>query len=204
MIARHLIEDNFLSDQEAGELLRLALSQEQAFMRPDLEGAERATQQDHVAGTFHINSCETAEFDVFRDKMKRRFADFCAGTGVAVFDAAHFELAMAVHRDGGFFKRHIDTFSQQNRGHSHRMISAVYYFHRLPKRFSGGQLSLQSMGSDEETLIEPVHNRLVVFPSFSPHEVLAISIPDDRFDDARFSLVCWFHRAPQMKQASAS
>lgn len=204
MIARHIIEDGFLSDQQTSALLSFALSQQQAFMRPDLVGAERATQQDHVAGTFHINSCETAEFDAFRDKMKRQFADFCAGTGVAIFDVAHFELAMAVHRDGGFFKRHIDTFSQQNRGQSDRMISAVYYFHRVPKRFSGGQLSLQSTGSEEEVLIEPVHNRLVVFPSFSPHEVFPIRIPGDRFEDARFSLVCWFHRARPMKQTSSS
>lgn len=195
MIARHIVEDAFLPEAEADLLLRFALGQENAFMRPELVGTSRAAQQEHVSGTFHINDCDTLACEPFRVAMNARFADFCAGTGVPHFEVAHFELAMAVHRDGGFFKRHIDTFSEENRHNSDRMISAVYYFHRLPKRFSGGQLSLQSVSTTEEVLIEPVHNRLIVFPSFAPHEVLTINTPGDRFADARFSLVCWFHRA---------
>ena len=81
---------------------------------------------------------------------------------------------------------------------SQRVISAVYYFYRLPKSFSGGVLRLHSVagGGEEGSFvdIEPTNDTLVFFPSWFPHEVLPVACPSGRFEDSRFTINCWFHR----------
>ena len=65
-----------------------------------------------------------------------------------------------------------------------RVISAVYYFHNLPKGFSGGRLRLFRFGSDpadhddgDNIAIEPIDNSLLVFPSWAQHGVERVSCP---------------------------
>ena len=43
--------------------------------------------------------------------------------------------------------------------------------------------------------IDPVHDSLVFFPSWLPHEVLPVSCPSRRFMDSRFAIHCWFDGA---------
>ena len=74
------------------------------------------------------------------------------------------------------------------------MVSAVYYFHRQPRGFSGGQLAIYPIDAGDAATIEPMHDRLVVFPSFAPHEVLPVTVPGNAFADARFSINCWLRR----------
>jgi SM-20-related protein len=118
--------------------------------------------------------------------------------GSAPFVPTWLELEMVVHGDGAFFARHCDTIMQPNRL-SHRAISAVYYFHRLPKSFSGGVLRLYSVsGSGKEGSfvdIEPTNDSLIFFPSWFPHEVMPVACPSGRFEDSRFAINCWLHRA---------
>ena len=76
--------------------------------------------------------------------------------------------------------------------------SAVYYFHRSPKSFSGGALRLYSFEASEErgtfVDIEPTNDTLVFFPSWFPHEVRPVVCPSGRFEDSRFAINCWVHR----------
>ena len=64
-------------------------------------------------------------------------------------------------------------------------------FTTTPKGFSGGDLRIGSLTSDEVVDIEPEHNKLVIFPSFVPHEVLRIDRPSGRFADSRFAVNLW-------------
>jgi Rps23 Pro-64 3,4-dihydroxylase Tpa1-like proline 4-hydroxylase len=101
-----------------------------------------------------------------------------------------FELELAAHGDGAFFARHFDTLT-----HRRRIISAVYYFHALPKAFSGGVLRLHSMAASgqEGTYIDiaPDRDTLVFFPSMFPHEVLPIKSQSAEFLHSRFAINCW-------------
>lgn len=83
------------------------------------------------------------------------------------------------------------------------MLSAVYYFHALPKGFSGGQLRLFRFGADHTAAqselanhvdLEPVRNSLIAFPSWAYHEVRPVSCPSGDFADFRFALNCWYCR----------
>ena len=104
---------------------------------------------------------------------------------------------------GGFYKRHSDTFS---RGNLARTLSYVYYFHRRPRPFAGGDLLLYD--TDPETRrasdgafsrIEPVHNSLVIFPSHAFHEVTPVECESRDFLDGRFSVNGWVSRYEECK-----
>jgi Rps23 Pro-64 3,4-dihydroxylase Tpa1-like proline 4-hydroxylase len=117
---------------------------------------------------------------------------------VTPFDIHEIELELAAHNDGAHFQLHSDTYASHQPARGDRMLSAVYYFHRAPKRFEGGCLRLHRIGAqpgDEGHDIPPEQNSLVVFPSWGPHEVMRVSCPSGEFADSRFAVNCWVYRA---------
>ena len=101
------------------------------------------------------------------------------------------ELAMTAYLPGGFFDRHLDD----GRHPTTRMVNFVYYFHRQPKRFSGGELLLyDGDGTGAFTLIEPRHNSIVFYPASGIHEVATVHGDSADFGDARFAIHGWLHR----------
>ena len=129
-----------------------------------------------------------------------RVADLCThglgALGIRPFPVAEAQLEMVAHNDGAMFSRHIDTLTEENRpfGASDRIVSLVYYFHRQPKAFSGGELEVFPILGGTSTLIEPLDNRLIAFPSELPHEVLPVSCPSRAFEDSRFAVNVWLGR----------
>jgi SM-20-related protein len=105
-----------------------------------------------------------------------------------------FELELVAHGHGAFFARHFDSLIHRN-----RIISAVYYFHVLPKAFSGGVLRLHSLAAsgEEGTFVDisPGYDTLVFFPSMFSHEVLPVKSPSGEFLHSRFAINCWIRRA---------
>ena len=118
-----------------------------------------------------------------------------AGIGMGAYDFQDIELQIAAHNDGGFFCRHSDTYKGWG---IDRVISGVFYFHRQPCGFSGGKLRLYPLTGAGHIDIAPSHNSLVVFPSFVQHEVLPVACPSRDFMDARFTVNCWFRKAPKI------
>ena len=116
-----------------------------------------------------------------------------AELGMGPYGLHDLELQLAAHNDGALFCRHGDTYKGWG---TDRVISAVYYFHRQPCAFSGGALRLYPLTGEGYVEIEPVHNRLVAFPSFVEHEVIPVSCPSGLFMDSRFAVNCWFRRKP--------
>jgi Rps23 Pro-64 3,4-dihydroxylase Tpa1-like proline 4-hydroxylase len=114
-----------------------------------------------------------------------------------------FELELVAHGDGAFFARHRDPDKNQ-----FRIISVVYYFHALPKIFSGGLLRLHSLagsGRDGTFIdISPDYDTLLFFPSMFPHEVLPVELPSGGFLNSRFAINCWLHRTTAALRLSES
>jgi len=100
--------------------------------------------------------------------------------------------------DGAFFKEHIDTLTGKLDNDKARTISIVYYFFSEPKQFEGGELQINPVefmeGDDEPVILAPINNSLIVFPSFSPHEVLPIKLRDPEFKSWRFTVNCWLYK----------
>ncbi len=118
--------------------------------------------------------------------------------GLAPFALAGLSMEMAAHGDSDFYRRHIDTFTGSDRAGRDRALTGVYYFHATPKGFSGGELRLHSIRPAEQggtfADIEPVHDRLLLFPAWAPHEVRPVSLPDGAFAQSRFAINCWYNR----------
>ena len=124
--------------------------------------------------------------------------EWMAQLRVTPFVPSHIELELVAQNDGAHFAIHSDTYSTSQSAMGDRMISAIYYFHDAPARFTGGLLRLHKVGMPAGVGaidISPDHDRLVVFPSWWPHEVSRISCESGAFEDSRFSLNCWVHRA---------
>jgi Rps23 Pro-64 3,4-dihydroxylase Tpa1-like proline 4-hydroxylase len=115
-------------------------------------------------------------------------------------DLAPLELELVAHGEGAFFDQHIDTATDGTTAHSARALTGVYYFHRRPKGFDGGNLRLHAMapatdGERRIVDIPPRSDTLLLFPSWAPHEVQRISCPSGAFLDSRFAINCWYrHR----------
>jgi SM-20-related protein len=53
--------------------------------------------------------------------------------GATPFEPGKFELEMVAHGDGAFYVRHRDVVFAQSGPTNRRVVSAVYYFHKMPK-----------------------------------------------------------------------
>lgn len=118
------------------------------------------------------------------------------------------EFEISAHGDGGHFMRHIDTIDATDRV---RILSAVYYFARTPRRFQGGELRLHRFPNPFATSaravfvdVAPETDTLVVFPSWLDHEVRPVRVPSGAWADGRFTINCWIHRMSATQSASAS
>jgi Rps23 Pro-64 3,4-dihydroxylase Tpa1-like proline 4-hydroxylase len=119
--------------------------------------------------------------------------------GYKPFIPSRIEMELVAHGDGAFFARHNDTFTgPDQKGRGSRAISAVYYFHALPKAFSGGILRLHSLAASGRqgsfADIAPDRDTLVYFSSFFPHEVLPVKCTSGRFLDSRFAINFWLYQ----------
>jgi|LWDU01.1.fsa_nt_gi Rps23 Pro-64 3,4-dihydroxylase Tpa1-like proline 4-hydroxylase len=96
---------------------------------------------------------------------------------------------------GQEYKYHIDSFAENN----NRMITLVYYFHKEPKKYKGGEIQFtrspihdgKVMDKNETPItITPENNMMVVFNSKVAHTVLPTTSPKT-FDKGRFSVNIW-------------
>ena len=110
---------------------------------------------------------------------------------------------MRVYVAGAFYAAHRDDVEN-------RQLSFVYFFHREPRRFSGGDLLLYD--ADAETAhcpfqafsrIVPVRNSIVFFPSRSWHQVTPVHCDTDDFGSGRFVLNGHFRSRPPTAKPEA-
>jgi Rps23 Pro-64 3,4-dihydroxylase Tpa1-like proline 4-hydroxylase len=117
---------------------------------------------------------------------------------MAEFPLGRIEIQMTASGDGDYFRMHRDGDDT-----STRALSFVYFFHREPRRFSGGELRIfdselvedQPVPTDRSQILSPRQDVLVLFPSNNEHELLPVRVPSNSFGDSRFTVNGWIHRA---------
>lgn len=129
--------------------------------------------------------------------------------GMYPFTTGKVETELAVHGDGAFFVRHTDVRRDILGAGSSRHVTAVLYFHTMPRRFEGGTLrlypvraeGLRNEGAHSQDApemgwqdFEPRHGSILFFPSGLQHEVLPVRAPDVPFEHQRFALNIWVHK----------
>ena len=200
--APHTVVPNFLTAETRAELLRWTLEHEGSFVPARVftgvdEERRRALVLSDI-GPFKMP---------FAAAASKQYRGWVAQMGLPPFDVSGIELELAAHNDGAHFHRHIDTQTAMGGNGSHRALSAVYYFYREPKGFTGGQLRIYPQGPADDgevfATVEPMQNTLAVFPSFAAHQVMRVECPSQDFADSRFAVNCWLHvrtRPAQPKQ----
>ena len=118
--------------------------------------------------------------------------DVLARLGMAGLDRYGMSMGMRVYLGGGFYRAHADNLSPANRS---RVLSFVYFFHREPRRFSGGDLLLYDTDVDTSawtcaafSRIVPLRNSIVFFPSACWHQVCSVQCGTDDFGDGRWAV----------------
>jgi len=124
--------------------------------------------------------------------------------GIEEFPVVHAEAQITASNDGDFFGVHSDDAQEII---ASRRITFVYFFHREPCQFGGGELRLyDSRVSDEQQpganghdngsyqTVVPQQNQIVFFPCAAWHEITPVECPSGAFADSRFTLNGWLHQ----------
>jgi len=197
----HLVLRGFLPVEEHRAILDWALANQASFtpsrvghgkLRADFRSSATAKATDYPWKA------------AFRQRVLRAVPDLARGLGVAAFEVEQIQLSLIAYNDGDFYREHVDTEPARDRGDvervGDRVLSAVYYFHREPKAYSGGALRLHAFNPASNCFedVAPEQNSLIAFASFARHEVRPVICPSHRFEDSRFAINCWVRRvSPQ-------
>lgn len=177
---------NFLSDSERNEIFDFAVSNESLF-----------AQSGVLGDTNHRCSKVLYEFpkELFINRLQKVMPLACDALDIAVNEAGLIECQLTASNDGDYFKAHTDSHPEQVT--RTRFLSYVYYFHRMPKRYLGGQLLLYNNQESREygnfKVVEPDNNSLVLFDSALLHEVSPVRCPNTAFENSRFTVNGWFN-----------
>jgi SM-20-related protein len=190
----HGLVSHWLGAETVDRLLAFAQSREHLFKDSDLGGKVR-----HVDRNLRISRKlkDLGELkNEIESKVQHLLPTMFETLGSRPFTVS-FETELVAHGDGAFFTRHVDATKEGRE--SSRVISAVYYFHRSPKAFSGGALRIYSPNPNGDpgafVDITPDSDTLVFFPSWSFHEVRPVTVPSGQFMDSRFAINCWVSRS---------
>jgi Rps23 Pro-64 3,4-dihydroxylase Tpa1-like proline 4-hydroxylase len=197
----HLVIDSAFGADLADRLLAFAIAREADFLDTSV-GRNKTESGNGLINKAIRSSRAIRDFGSLRPELEAAFhavlPHAVSQLGLAEDPPDRLALELAAHGDGDFYRRHIDTFVGNSKPKSNRALTGVYYVHSTPRAFSGGALRLHSILPVEQggasIDIEPVHDRLLLFPAWVPHEVCTVTCPGGDFADARFAINCWYLR----------
>jgi Rps23 Pro-64 3,4-dihydroxylase Tpa1-like proline 4-hydroxylase len=192
--------DDFLTPDENKQLLKYANANE-----PEFEGSSVTTKDKDFRKSKVLFSIKDSKWQtIFLDRLKLHLPHISAALDITDFQFDNCEIQLTANNDGDYFKPHADS-SQEYEAVANRKITFVYYLHRTPRSYSGGNLlfyhgepgqSAYDRGSTV-TAIKPQNNCLVAFASNRWHEVEMVRCPSEKFPDSRFTVNGWLRsKAP--------
>lgn len=191
----YYIKENFFGSALVSQLLEHVLENQTLFESSTVGSSVGRIDQD-----VRVSSI-LRDFGALKKEIKERFksvfSEALEQLRMPNFELYGTEREIVAHANGAFYNRHIDTFTGAGE-YSVRALTAVYYFHAQPKKFQGGEirlLPLRNSESDSAYLdIEPINDRLLLFPSWVPHQVMTVFSDSTDFRDSRFAINCWYHK----------
>jgi Rps23 Pro-64 3,4-dihydroxylase Tpa1-like proline 4-hydroxylase len=192
---QYAILDDFLGPGEYRELLALALAAEDDFKAGKVSDDRPGYRQNQVVMHFG----DTVHSRLLQNRLLIWFPLLARTFCIPMFPLRQVESQLTAASNNQFYKVHCDDAPDIP-----RVISCVYYLFREPRGFAGGDLRLYDCIDDEGgsrrpaetfTTIEPLPNRMVVFPSLEFHEAMPARCPSGEFADSRFAITSWLQRA---------
>jgi Rps23 Pro-64 3,4-dihydroxylase Tpa1-like proline 4-hydroxylase len=191
--------DEFLVAQEWRALLDFTLASEPQFAHTEVIGSDGVGRLD----TDYRRSRVLFDLGHFRDLFTQRLTTFLPlvlhRTGQPPFALASIETQLTGTNNSEFFRMHTDNDATAV---NTRVLTFVYFFHREPQSFAGGELRIydsyrqgqRTLASGPYRIVYPLQNQIVFFPSGVLHEVLPVGCPSGAFCDSRFTVNGWFHQ----------
>ena len=185
-----VIVDGLLGDAEWSPLLARVLASEAQF-QPSATHDARADYRHSLV----LNPPPDLVEPVVR-RVRSLTPDVLPELRVQPITVGVVEAQVTASIDGSFFGVHTDADRQKV---PKRYLTYVYYFNQQPKAFSGGELRVYDdvlrngklARGETFQVIEPLHNRLVLFWARTMHEVMPVRMPSGAFGDARFTVNGW-------------
>ena len=191
------VVDGFLGAAQMEILHRDALD-----VAPELRDAKvfyESNEMDLSKRRTSVCKTFTSGQTLLRNAVEARLDDIRQGFGIAAFERGMHSVKLTYHGDGGFFLPHRDSHEPLKAGT--RALTWLYYFGSAPKKYDGGDLYLFDSQTPKARYklssfikVEPVIDRLVVFPSWMYHAVSPLEmLPDASFADGRFAISGHMH-----------
>ena len=190
--------EEFLSPLELNWLHQYAAYRAGDFAPSQVIGEDRQGLED----SRYRRSRVLYDLDGLHELMGQRIIKFLPNVLYRLrqppLEVSSIELQLTASNDGEFFRAHTDSDDGPVRG---RAITFVYFCHREPRAFHGGELWIY--GRDPESradlmdvrhAIQPTQNSIVFFQSDRLHEITPVSCPSGAFLDSRLTLNGWLHR----------
>jgi SM-20-related protein len=185
--------DRFFTPTENQRLLDFVTQQQAEFVSTSTSSDDLDYRKSVVLHAFPEFS------NLITQRIRDVFPDVLSKLHLPHFDIQQIESQLTAHNDGHYYKSHNDNGSPDT---ATRELTYVYYFHRDPKSFSGGELKVYDtriennyyVGAETFHTIEPRNNSIVFFLSRYVHEVLPIQCPSREFADGRFTINGWLRR----------
>ena len=195
ILAPYYIKDNFFGSVIVNLLLEHVLENQTLF-----ESSTVGSNVGRIDQDVRVSSI-LRDFGALKKEIKERFksvfSEALEQLRMPNFELYGTEREIVAHANGAFYNRHIDTFTGAGE-FSVRALTAVYYFHAQPKKFQGGEIRLLPLRNSEDVGtyldIEPKNDRLLLFPSWVPHQVMPVISESVDFKDSRFAINCWYHK----------
>ena len=198
--AHCVVLDEFLAPQELQELTRYALEHESEF------SASEVVSPTHAKGVVNYEHRRSRVLmdlglheNVMLARIKTVLPQVLEKLGMHEFDIADVEAQITASNDGDYFHFHCDNGSGKV---SSRHLTFVYFFHREPRQFEGGELRIHDahleagsyLSEGSYQTIVPQQNQIVFFPCELLHEITAVKCSSQLFADSRFTLNGWLRR----------
>jgi Rps23 Pro-64 3,4-dihydroxylase Tpa1-like proline 4-hydroxylase len=198
--ARCLVLHEFLAPQEVEQLTSFTLGREKDFRASEVISP---VAEGGVVNYEHRRSRVLMEIEPYQslivERIKGVLPQVLEKLGMEEFDIAGVEAQITASGDGDFFRFHSDNGSDRVES---RYLTFVYFFHREPRQFEGGELRIHDARLDGEDyvsentyqVIAPQQNQIVFFPCEMMHEITPVKSDSGLFADSRFTLNGWLRR----------
>ena len=179
---------NFLPPDEHAALLALFLAGRERFVSPARTGpgyVDDDTRRALVPDGRTVDEVQPG----FEPRLRKLVGDTLPRLGMAGLGEYRVDVQMSAYLAGGFYRPHSDEVAGRSNEPEVRRINCLYYLHRQPRPFTGGDLLLHDGEvANTFTRIEPRDNSIVLFPSRCVHQVTLVECDPGDFGAGRFTV----------------
>ena len=198
--AQCVVLDEFLAPQELEDLIRFTVEHEVDFSASEVISP---SADDGVVNYEHRRSLVLMDLahhqDLILERIKTALPPVLDKLGMEEFSIAGAEAQITASNDGDFFHFHSDNASDRV---ASRYLTFVYFFHREPRQFGGGELRIHDARLEQGAYVSagsyqtivPQQNQIVFFPCQLLHEITPVDCASQLFADSRFTLNGWLRR----------